>query len=139
MPHHRPLRVQDDLLLGLGGARAHDPAAHPDVGDRLTLEAHFLVPDGHGDLLVLRHDVLAQPGPSDLLAFGTHPQVLFRTHHRLAGRAARRTGTGTGTGTGRHDAGRSVPVRALAQVGQPPPSAQTCPTLPIRSPNDSSR
>jgi hypothetical protein len=74
------------LLLGDGRPVVGGPAVR--IGDRLALDGDLLVRDRHGHLLVLGHDVLAQPGPPGLPGLGADVEPLLRAGHgRIGGRA----------------------------------------------------
>jgi hypothetical protein len=73
----RTLGVQRDLVLFLADVSAGGGLADVGLGDRLTLDADFLVADRDGRGDVLGDDVLAQPGPPGLDLLGADVQPLF--------------------------------------------------------------
>src|SRR5690606_31277097 len=56
------------------------------LGDRLALDPDLLAADRHGDLLLLGHDVLAEPSPTGLAPLLPSPQLLLRTRHGVVRR-----------------------------------------------------
>jgi hypothetical protein len=76
--------VQGDLVLLFGDGGAGVGLVAVGVGDRLAGEGD-LVGDGHGGLLVLGDDVLAQAGPAGLDGLGAEAQLLLGAGHRLVG------------------------------------------------------
>src|SRR5512135_2219708 len=75
------LGVQRDLLLLLADVTAGGRLAAVGAGDRLPLEADFLVADRDGLGDGLGDDVLAPPRPAHFGVFGADVQPLLRPGH----------------------------------------------------------
>src|SRR5690606_36608754 len=83
---HRALLMQRDLVLLLGDGRTAGRRVAVGLGDRLALDPDLLAADRHGDLLLLGHDVLAEPSPTGLAPLLPSPQLLLRTRHGVVRR-----------------------------------------------------
>src|SRR3712207_6254878 len=103
----RLLGVERDLVLLLGDVAAGQRGVAVGVRDRLALDPDLLAGDGDGLGDVLGDDVLAQPGPADLLGAGADVEPLLRAGHGVVGR---RAGGVVADGAGR--AGHRVGLRA---------------------------
>src|SRR3954462_6201382 len=99
--HHRTLGVQDDLVRQTartrrrhpGGRRLrlHERLARPLVGGihGYLLHPDLLAPNGDGDLHLLGHHVLDQPGAGGGHPLGAHPELLLAPRHRAVGGGGR--------------------------------------------------